>query len=48
MTPVRVQAPNDWGAVLALIRSEFAYMDRVIDPPSSMHRLTEANIAGRL
>ncbi len=27
-------------AVLALIRSSFAYMDGVIDPPSSMHRLT--------
>jgi phosphinothricin acetyltransferase len=26
--------------VLALIRAEFAYMDRLIDPPSSMHMLT--------
>lgn len=26
--------------VLALIRSAFAYMDGVVDPPSSMHRLT--------
>ena len=45
MTPVRVQAPYDWGAVLALIRAEFAYMDGVIDPPSSMHRLTAEDIA---
>jgi ribosomal protein S18 acetylase RimI-like enzyme len=33
------------GDVLALIRSEFAYMDGVIDPPSSMHRLTLDNLA---
>jgi GNAT superfamily N-acetyltransferase len=30
----------DWGEVLALIRRSFAYMDGVIDPPSSAHRLT--------
>ena len=45
MTPFRAQAPYDWSAVLALIRAEFAYMDGVIDPPSSMHRLTVADIA---
>lgn len=45
MTPTRVTPPYDWGSLLALIRAEFAYMDGVIDPPSSMHRLTEAEIA---
>lgn len=45
MTPYRVTAPYDWGSLLGLIRAEFAYMDGVIDPPSSMHRLTEADIA---
>lgn len=45
MTPIRVRGPYDWGAVLALIRAEFAYMDGVIDPPSSMHRLTGEDIA---
>ena len=45
MTPHRVTAPYDWASLLRLIRAEFAYMDGVIDPPSSMHRLTEADIA---
>ena len=45
MTPVRVRAPYDWPAVLALIRAEFGYMAGVIDPPSSMHHLTEQDIA---
>ncbi|WP_233557069.1 GNAT family N-acetyltransferase [Gemmobacter lutimaris] len=31
--------------VLALIRAAFAYMDGRIDPPSSMHRLTEADLS---
>ena len=29
-----------WADLLALIRRSFAYMDGVIDPPSSAHRLT--------
>lgn len=45
MTPYRVTAPFDWASLLTLIRSEFAYMEGVIDPPSSMHHLTEADIA---
>lgn len=45
MTPCRAVTPYDWASLLALIRAEFAYMDGVIDPPSSMHRLTEADIA---
>lgn len=31
--------------VLALIRTEFSYMDGRIDPPSSMHRLALADVA---
>ena len=31
---------NDLPAILTLIRDSFAYMDSVIDPPSSMHRMT--------
>jgi ribosomal protein S18 acetylase RimI-like enzyme len=29
-----------WEALLGVIRASFAYMDGVIDPPSSAHRLT--------
>lgn len=29
-----------WESILAVIRASFAYMDGVIDPPSSAHRLT--------
>lgn len=32
------------GDVLALIRASFAYMNGLIDPPSSMHGLTLANL----
>lgn len=35
----------DLDEVLALIRAEFAYMDGVIDPPSSMHRLTREDLS---
>jgi len=38
-------APYDWAAVLRLIQTEFAYMQGRIDPPSSIHDLTEASIA---
>lgn len=34
-------------AVLALVRRSFAYMDGVIDPPSSMLRLTLADLAAQ-
>lgn len=37
------EAPME--GVLALIRESFAYMDGRIDPPSSMHRLTAADLA---
>jgi GNAT superfamily N-acetyltransferase len=36
---------NRWDALLALILSSFAYMDGIIDPPSSAHRLTLASLA---
>lgn len=45
MTPYQCLAPYDWAALLRLIQTEFAYMEGRIDPPSSMHRLTEADIA---
>ncbi|XBC65518.1 GNAT family N-acetyltransferase [Defluviimonas sp. SAOS-178_SWC] len=32
--------------ILNLVRAAFAYMDGVVDPPSSVHRLTETGIAG--
>lgn len=41
---------NRWDDVLALILQAFAFMDGVIDPPSSAHRLTSATLrekAGR-
>ena len=45
--PYRAGADTDWGAVLGLIRAEFAFMDGRIDPPSSMHALTEAAVAAQ-
>jgi GNAT superfamily N-acetyltransferase len=47
MTPVRASGDYDWGAVLRLIRESFAFMDGRIDPPSSMHHLTEADVAAQ-
>ena len=35
---------GDWQALLDLIREAFSYMDGVIDPPSSAHRLTLDNL----
>ncbi len=34
-----------WHELLALIMASFAYMEEVIDPPSSAHRLTPASLA---
>lgn len=45
MTPHRAHAPYDWAAILRLIQTEFAYMEGRIDPPSSMHLLSLADIA---
>lgn len=36
---------DEMGAVLALVRTAFAFMDGIVDPPSSVHRLTEAALA---
>lgn len=41
-------APSDfasWNELLALLHRAYAYMDDRIDPPSSVHRLTEETIA---
>jgi ribosomal protein S18 acetylase RimI-like enzyme len=47
MIPYRITVPYDWASLLALIQQEFAYMDGLIDPPSSMHRLTLTEIAAQ-
>ncbi|WP_172327104.1 N-acetyltransferase [Mangrovicoccus sp. HB161399] len=45
MMPVRLDAGSPAiPAMLALIRESFAYMEARIDPPSSMHRLTERSL----
>lgn len=38
---------DDWDGVLSLIRRAFAYMDGVIDPPSSAHQLTVESLRAR-
>jgi len=45
--PRRALPDEDWGAVLSLIREAFSYMDGVIAPPSSVHRLTAERIAAQ-
>ena len=45
MQPQRLDPTADFVPVLNLIQTEFAYMDGRIDPPSSMHRLTVADLA---
>lgn len=35
---------NDYPTLLAMIMRAFAYMDPLIDPPSSAHRLTPASL----
>ena len=42
--PHRMTGDDDPADVLALIRAAFAGMEGRIDPPSSMHRLTEDDI----
>ena len=36
-----------WDELLSLILDAFAYMEGVIDPPSSAHRLTPASLAAK-
>lgn len=45
MTPRRMRPEEDFGPLLALIQTCFAYMEGRIDPPSSMHRLTTAALS---
>lgn len=42
--PWRLAVNDDPAPILSLIRAEFASMEGRIDPPSSMHRLTEAGV----
>jgi len=44
MTPFRPQPPYDWPALLGLIQRAFAAMEGRVDPPSSMYRLTIADL----
>ena len=41
------QAFDRWDELLGLIMRAFAYMDGVIDPPSSAHRLTIASLTDK-
>ena len=41
----QLDGDDDFREVLALIRAAFAYMDGRIDPPSSMQRLTVADLS---
>ncbi len=43
-TAARVTNLSECAEILALIQAAFAYMDGRIDPPSSMLRLTEAEV----
>jgi GNAT superfamily N-acetyltransferase len=36
---------SDWTGLLKLLHEAFAYMEKRIDPPSSLHRFTPASIA---
>ncbi|MEQ1954104.1 GNAT family N-acetyltransferase [Mesorhizobium sp. CN2-181] len=38
---------DDWDGLLALIHRAFAYMDGVIDPPSSAHQLTAESLRAK-
>lgn len=45
MTPRQLRSDEDMAPVLALLRTAFAGMEGRIDPPSSLHHLTEDGIA---
>ena len=47
MKPTRAQDPYDWQHLRGLIARAFAGMDGRIDPPSSVHHLTAADIAAQ-
>lgn len=44
-TPRQLGPDEDASAVLALLRAAFAYMDALIDPPSSLHLLDAAGVS---
>lgn len=44
-TPRRLTGEEDMAPILNLLHAAFAYMEGVIDPPSSLHRLTAEGIA---
>ncbi len=44
-TPRRLTGEEAMEPILNLVRAAFAYMDGVVDPPSSVHQLTEKEIA---
>lgn len=44
-TPRRLTGDEPMEPILNLVRAAFAYMDGVVDPPSSVHRLTGDGIA---
>ncbi len=44
MTPYRARSPFDWSGLLRLIQLAFSGMEGRIDPPSSIHRLTAADL----
>ncbi|WP_432759505.1 GNAT family N-acetyltransferase [Defluviimonas salinarum] len=44
-TPRRLTGDEDMAPVLNLLHAAFAYMEGVIDPPSSLHRLTVEGVA---
>jgi GNAT superfamily N-acetyltransferase len=45
MMPYQATEPFDWEALVGLIRAAFAGMEGRIDPPSSVHRLSAADLA---
>ena len=45
LAPRRMGADEDMRGVQALLTAAFAYMDGVIDPPSSLHRMTLEDLA---
>lgn len=50
VAPVEIRGAGgfaEWDALLALLRRAFAFMDGRIDPPSSLHRLDAAGLAGK-
>jgi GNAT superfamily N-acetyltransferase len=47
MQPFQATDPYDWAGLLRLIQTCFAYMEGVIDPPSSMHALTPQTLSAQ-